>query len=176
LKPATPWLHSKILEQNKLTPPVTTNFARAEKLSEVYPANTFDFIWCNNALDHSFDPVYAISEMIHVAKIGGTVVLSHNENEAVNENYDGFHQWNFTERNNEFIIWNKDFDINVTKLLEPGTKVVIERKGDTKTWIMVRITKTEGKVDQAIFPKQIINHGLINYCTKLILDTKPVLF
>ena len=45
--------------------------------------------------------------MMRVLKVGGNLVLRHNRNEAEAEKYSGFHQFNFDQRDKEFVIWNQ---------------------------------------------------------------------
>ena len=59
----------------------------------------FDLIFCQNALDHTYDPVKAIDEMIKLMKDSGAIYLLHIENEGFKEGYRGLHSWNFTQEN-----------------------------------------------------------------------------
>lgn len=91
-----------------------------ELLDKQFERNSFDMVHMSNSLDHSFDPIFGIYELLSVCKIGGIVVLRHHENEADNENYEGFHQWNLSLHNSEdsFVIWRKDERIDVCKAFE----------------------------------------------------------
>ena len=86
--------------------PNETIFAPAEELSAFFPAAAFDLVHCRNALDHSFDPLRGIAEMLRVVRVGGRIVLSHMANEAEREGYSGFHQHNFQNVDGRFVIWN----------------------------------------------------------------------
>lgn len=90
-----------------------------EFLNQIFPANSFDMVHMSNALDHSFDPFLGILNMLRVAKMGGVIILEHVENEAVNENYVGLHQWNLSVKMHpgRFIIWNHEKTIDVTEQL-----------------------------------------------------------
>ena len=100
-----------LLRKHGLTPISRTLYARAEYLTEVFPRDAFDLVFARNSLDHSFDPVKAISEMAAVLKPGGYVVIEGHPNEASHQRYDGFHQWNFFLRGSRLIIqrfaWNE---------------------------------------------------------------------
>src|SRR5689334_21385605 len=87
--------YNRLLDEIGLTPLVRTQYAVVEKLAEVLPANHFDLVYCQNALDHVYDPVAGIHQMLEVVKPGHAVVLMHNENEGEREHYHGLHQWNF---------------------------------------------------------------------------------
>ena len=65
-----------------------------EDLSSKFSENFFDVVHMSNSLDHSFDPILALWQMLYVCNIGGYILLRHNCNEAEREKYSGFHQWN----------------------------------------------------------------------------------
>ena len=85
---------------------VNVKQAFAEDLTAAFEEGTFDRTMCRNALDHSFDPMRGIEEMIRVTKIGGKIFLDHWINEAEFNKYADFHQWNFDEDNGRFVIWD----------------------------------------------------------------------
>lgn len=94
---------------------VRTEFALGERLLDRFPANSFDLVYMQNALDHSINPILVLQNMLSVCKLNGVVGLGHMENEGEANDYEGLHQWNFTVVNNRPIIWNKDgeiFDLN----------------------------------------------------------------
>jgi SAM-dependent methyltransferase len=84
-----------------LVPPVV---AHGEKLLDRFQPNYFDLAYASNSLDHSYDPVAAIGQMLAVTKPGHYVYLWHAVNEGVRERYSGLHQWNFDIRNGEFVV------------------------------------------------------------------------
>ena len=88
-----------------------------EKLTTVFPAHYFDICSCANALDHSYDPITVIRQMVAVCKPGGWIFLLHIINVAESENYAGLHQWNLDWRNERFVIWNKTATIDVLEAI-----------------------------------------------------------
>lgn len=122
--------YTEMADRHGIKRPVETEQAFAEDLSAFYPLATFDLVHCQNALDHSFDPVRGIEEMLLVAKPMGRVVLIHHPNEAANTDYDGLHQWNFDEVSGRFIIWNKQKRIDATEAFSKWTDVETTRTAD----------------------------------------------
>ena len=90
-----------------------------ELLHELYAENTFDMVHMRNSLDHSFDPLHGLLELLFICKVGGKIILRHAENEAVNQKYEGLHQWNLSLLNEEksFVIWNGNGRHDVCELL-----------------------------------------------------------
>lgn len=121
--------YHKILHENNIIPQIPVVYGVAEQLTEFLEPNKFDIVYCQNALDHSYDPIVALHKMLTVCKPGGFIVLYHENNEAENERYLNLHQWNFCEKNNSFIIWNKQSNYNVTEIMKYIGEVKIETIG-----------------------------------------------
>ncbi len=111
-------------------PPVRTEFAVVEELSAFFEPSTFDIAHCRNALDHSFDPLRGIVEMLKIVRVGGHVVLRHHPNEAERESYAGFHQYNFEIRNGRFVIWSREETLEPANLMPIATEFRCEDTGD----------------------------------------------
>ena len=99
--------YNRILDRLGLVPPVRTSPGDAENLLEAVGDRRFDIVICSNALDHCYDPMRALAQMIAVTKPGGDILLYHVENEGQAENYEGFHSWNFTAEDGRFLIWTE---------------------------------------------------------------------
>jgi SAM-dependent methyltransferase len=139
-------LYDTLLTKNGLTPVVRTRFAVAEDLSAFFDHASFEIVHCKNALDHSFDPVRGLIEMLRVAKVGGAIVLKHFRNEAEKEQYGGFHQFNLDVEDGSFVIWNKALHISVADHLPIKAEIVALRQEDT---IVVVIYKRSEFADSA---------------------------
>ena len=74
--------YDEIMEKVGVTPLVRTQAADGEKLSDVFPAASFDLVHARNCLDHSYDPVLCLKQMFALVKPGGHVVTTHFNNEA----------------------------------------------------------------------------------------------
>ena len=112
-----------------------------EKLASHFTTYRFDLVHAQNCVDHSYDPVMAVCQMIMVCKPGGAVFLKHERNEAENEGYNGLHQWNFDCVDGKFVIsgagertvmddyLNSVFDgLEMETKLEEGYVVTVIRK------------------------------------------------
>jgi SAM-dependent methyltransferase len=90
-----------------IIPPSPVLHCDAEKLLKQFGTNRFHFVYASNCIDHCYDPVLAIKNMVAVLKPNGMIVLGHQENVAIQENYTGLHQWNLSLENGLLVIWNK---------------------------------------------------------------------
>lgn len=97
--------YNRLLAQNGIEPPVRTLQCENERLSEMFPNDTFDLGFAKNTLDHSYDPVRAIRELVICVKPGAPVVLKHARNVAEKEAYLGLHQWNFDLDGRDLVVW-----------------------------------------------------------------------
>lgn len=141
-------IYDILIKENGLQPPVRTVFSDAENLSTFFSAHSFDVIHSANAMDHSYDPISAILEMLKVVAVDGFVYLGHFENEAEWENYSGFHQWNFTERNGDFFAWNKTTEVSISQFFHGCVSFDVERiKSEPKDWILLILRRNERTAD-----------------------------
>lgn len=105
--------YNKILDKYNIVVPVRPQKCEVEKLSDIFPKNHFDFVHMKNSLDHSYDPISGINQMLNVVKPKCYVYLQHHINVAETNEYFGFHQWNFCEEKGDFILWNKSKKISL---------------------------------------------------------------
>lgn len=136
--------YQQLFKEHNITPYIVPEFAYSEALTDKYEPCSFDIVHMSNALDHSFMPLAGIMSMLQVVKVEGIVYLVHAENEAENENYSGFHQWNITGNDNTLNIWRKEIHIDVSKKIEKFAEVDVKRisgKGQNKDSIIAILTK-----------------------------------
>jgi len=134
-----------LLRKHGVIPPLPTTCAEAEKLTNHFAPGMFDFVHASNCIDHCAEPFLAICQMLAVARIGATVLLSHEENEAEHERYTGFHQWNFTVENGNFIIRGKGQTFNVTELL--GSVAALDSHLENG-WVTVHLRKLKALCEE----------------------------
>ncbi len=110
-------LYDELLREAGIEPPVHTTWCQGELLRERFQPESFHLVYSQNALDHSYDPVAIIEQMVALALPGHYVVLEHRRNEGENERYRGLHQWNFDLDRGDFVIWNAQGRTNMTERL-----------------------------------------------------------
>lgn len=121
-----------------LQPPTPPQRCDGEQLLERFGPGKFHVAVAINCLDHSYDPVAAITQMVAITKPNGTVWLSHRANEAESERYQGLHQWNFDEDDGHFIIWNPKSRTDMNEVLGPRCSIQCWHDGE---WLQVTIKK-----------------------------------
>jgi SAM-dependent methyltransferase len=100
----------------------------------------FDIVHCSNALDHTQDPYEALKSMAMVCNKGGYIIIQGFENEAIYENWEGFHKWNIqlTPYGNLFIE-DRDGEYPDVTAQELGCELIQSTKlklKDGKPWFI----------------------------------------
>lgn len=96
-----------LLHEAGISPPIRTLPIHGERLGDAFPGDYFDAVNCDNALDHFYDPIRAVHQMLAVTRPGGLVRVISRENEGENEQYRGLHQWNICAEGDDARIWNR---------------------------------------------------------------------
>ena len=109
-------IYRKLLNKYDIRPSVITEKLDGEELTSRYPYNFFDISCANNSIDHSYNPLLVLEEMVRVTKINGYVILSSFINEGSNKNWKGFHKWDlYVKDSNLFLKRQKFRPLNVTE-------------------------------------------------------------
>lgn len=131
--------YNAALQRIGVTPLVTTRRGEAERLTDLFPHAFFDLVSAVNCIDHSYDAVAAIRQMLLVTRPGAFVDLGHSINEAETQKYTGLHQWNFAGENGRFIVWRPGVRIDV---LDQVAELVGEaRVNASDNWIAVQLRR-----------------------------------
>ena len=138
--------------------PVQTTFAMAEELSAFFPLDSFDLVNCENALDHTVDPVRGIKEMLKVTKTGGIVLLRHARNEAENQRHEGLHQWNFNATDEGFVIWDRKAHHVVDQIIDEP--IHVSTHGPEPAQVRVEINKTKSTTQRC--SERVLSDGVRN--------------
>jgi SAM-dependent methyltransferase len=137
--------YDRLLAEFRIEPPVRTVLCPGEKLLDRFPTETFDIAYARNSLDHSYDPLAIIRNMISVVKPGGFVITRLVRAEGEHQNYSGFHQWNFDVENGHLVLWNKATKHDVTKAVDDVVRAETFRDDEGGgDWIVCVMRKTRG--------------------------------
>jgi SAM-dependent methyltransferase len=88
-----------------------------EALLDAVAERDFDFVHSGNALDHAYNPLRCVQNMINICKPAGWIYFLVFENEGEYEKYAGLHQWNFCLENGDIFLWNKSSRVNLRQEL-----------------------------------------------------------
>lgn len=122
-----------------ITAGINPDYCMVERLTEKFKENTFDIVYMKNALDHAFNPLLGIIQMMAICKKNGKIILQHRMNVAEKENFHGFHQWNLCVENSDFIIWRQNYKYNISKMLNQYAEIIIENAQED--WISIVLIK-----------------------------------
>ncbi len=133
--------YAMLFERVGTTPPVIPVHSVAEQLTDTFEEGSFDLVYARNCLDHGYDPLQSILEMVKVAKPGCVVLLQHAINEGEHEGYGGLHQWNFCLREGRFQIWQPDRTVDAHSALERVADVELYESDDGSRYLRVALRK-----------------------------------
>ena len=69
--------YNELLDLHGVSPPVRTRPCPAERVADVLGEARFDLVYCQNALDHTEDPLGGLEQMLRAVKPGRWVLLKH---------------------------------------------------------------------------------------------------
>lgn len=130
--------YNRLLRKYHINPSVKATFGEAERLLNFFPGNFFDFIYAANSIDHGYNPVKAITNMIEALKPDSVIYMEHFANEAENENYAGMHQWNFDTEDDAFIVWNLRERHNVSLMFRDVADISCEINNNDVLKVIIR--------------------------------------
>ncbi len=128
--------YGELFDKLGMTPPIRPIKGEAERLGELLPDSSFDLACAFNCLDHSYDPLRSIREMVKLVKPGRAVVLDHVIDEGERMRYAGLHQWNFRADDGRFVIWRPGVEVDAHAQLLPDAEVEIAPIADPG-WLRV---------------------------------------
>lgn len=134
--------YNRILDRHHIDRP-RIRFGMIEGISGFFQEHSVDLIHVRNALDHSADPMAGIMQAVSCLRIGGVLYLNHFRNEAVNEGYRGFHQWNISIEADRLILWNESSRIDVAEKLGDIASVETAISGEGRMVAIIRKLKDD---------------------------------
>ncbi|MBR1598173.1 MAG: hypothetical protein IJ661_04560 [Lachnospiraceae bacterium] len=172
-------VYNRLKRKYSMENPINLQMGFVELLSQQFEENSFDLVHMSNSLDHSFDPVFGIYQMLYICRIGGKVILRHHENEAENEAYEGMHQWNLSVYNeeNSFVIWRGDRRFNIGDLISKYADMyiypsLVEKERGWKYNKVVLIKKSPIQIPENHYMLKIFSSVYEFLLKKTLLETK----
>jgi SAM-dependent methyltransferase len=118
--------YAEMFDRYDIEPLVRPVRGDAERLTDLFPAGSFDAVYAQNCIDHGWDPMRSIAEMLEVARPGGVVLLKHAIDESERMGYAGLHQWNFRAEDGRFVISRPGLRVDAHAELERVADVELE--------------------------------------------------
>jgi SAM-dependent methyltransferase len=132
--------YARIMREAGIDPPVPPIACRGEDLLRHFRPDTFDIAFARNALDHTADPLRVVTNMVHIVREGGFVVLQHARREGRHQFYRGLHQWNLDVDDGDFLIARPRHEtIRVGRIL--GERAAVSSFMDPNGWLVCVMTK-----------------------------------
>lgn len=128
--------YAEILRDLHLEPPVPTRPGEVEWLDCQFPAAGFSLVYMRFALDHLYDPILGLRQMVKVTRPGGTVMIEHYRDEREVE-YAGLKQWTLTPMDGDLVIHNPTHRFSVRQEIQ-GVQLEVDARPD---WLTVFLTK-----------------------------------
>lgn len=144
-----------------------------ELLDKKYNKNSFDMVHMSNSLDHCFDAIMGIYQLINICKIGGKIILRHAENEAEKDKYQGLHQWNLSLMNPDksFVIWRNNERYDICKIFAEYADFLLVpniREKDTN-WVYNKVVMTKKK--DIVIPKNDYYNTMFHCMYSYLMET-----
>ena len=125
-----------LLRECGLTPPVPSIACEVERLDTMFDADRFDLVYMRFALDHCYDPITALHQMVRVVRSGGVVMVEHYRDEH-EDRYQGLKQWTLVPQGGDLVIKNAEHRLSVTdELAQVEIEVV-----SNPSWLTVILHK-----------------------------------
>jgi SAM-dependent methyltransferase len=121
----------------------------AERLTEIFDEDVFDLAYARNCLDHGYDPLLSIRQMLRVVKPGGVVLIEHATDEGEFMRYAGPHQWNFRVEDGRFVIWRPSLRVDAHAALEPLADVETTVAAGDSRYMSVALRKHRGRAGRS---------------------------
>jgi SAM-dependent methyltransferase len=132
--------YAELFARVGLEPLVRPVRGEAEQVAELFPPASFDLVYAQNCIDHGYDPLRSIQQMLTLVKPDRVLLLEHAIDEGEYMRYAGPHQWNFRAEDGRFVIWRAGMRVDAHSILEPDADLQIESLPESR-WIRVALRK-----------------------------------
>jgi SAM-dependent methyltransferase len=130
----------------------------AEHVAKLFGPDHFDLVYAQNCIDHGYDPLRSIRQMLRLVKPGRVLLLEHALDEGEYMKYAGPHQWNFRAEEGRFVIWRPGLRVDAHSVLERNAEVELEVLPDDR-WIRVALRKRSGDAGMAGMLRRVLRRA-----------------
>lgn len=131
--------YQSVLRELSLTPPVRSISCDVEQLHTQFRSHQFALVYMRFALDHCYDPLAALRQMVRVARPGCVVMVEHYRDEHETE-YQGLKHWTLVPEPSDLMICNAQHRLSVREEL-PGVRIGIDF---SPSWLTLVLHKPSG--------------------------------
>ena len=129
-----------LYERTGIDPIVIPVTGEAEHVTEQLEAGSFDLVYAQNCIDHGYDPMRSINEMLTLVKPGSVLLLEHAIDEGEFMEYAGPHQWNFRAEDGRFVLWRPGYRVDAHAVLEPRAEIELDEVPEAR-WLRVALRR-----------------------------------
>jgi SAM-dependent methyltransferase len=134
--------YEKMWAVKKLAMPHQIKAIEVEQLDKHFLPDSFDVAYACNCLDHSFDPLAGIKNIVSLLRAGGKFFLRSRIREGIKEKYVGLHQWNFYFENDFLMLSDRHGNaVNVTDAVSKSAKMVQHNADYENNWMHATFEK-----------------------------------
>lgn len=146
--------YADLLAQYDIKSPVKQVQGIGEYMDREIADESFDIVFCRNALDHHQCPALAWLNMFKMTKVGGQIIQSHSIREATKEGWKQLHQFDlYPDEELQLCIEDSSgHSFSLTKYL-PITKTEhrLNVNDDQTGWFVSHYRKEHSEIDSSIF-------------------------
>ena len=132
--------YAALYERTGIDPIVTPVTGEAEHVTERFEAGSFDLVYAQNCIDHGYDPMRSINEMLTLVKPGSVLLLEHAIDEGEFMEYAGPHQWNFRAEDGRFVLWRPGYRVDAHAALQPRAEIELDEVPEAR-WLRVALRR-----------------------------------
>jgi SAM-dependent methyltransferase len=140
--------YAQLYERTGIRPTVTPVAGEAEHVAAKFEPGSFDLVYAQNCIDHGYDPLRSIGEMLTLVKPGSVLLLEHAIDEGEFMEYAGPHQWNFRAEEGRFVIWRPGYRADAHGELEPRAEITVEEVPEAR-WLRVVLRRRAQELPRA---------------------------
>lgn len=133
--------YAELYEEFGIEPVVRPIRGDAERVAELLEPDSFDLAYAQNCLDHGYDPLRSIKQLLTLVRPGRRVFLEHAIDEGEHMEYAGPHQWNFRAEHGRFVIWRPGLHVDAQAELDQLAVVEELRSRPEIRWLQVTLRK-----------------------------------